>query len=108
MARTQITDAGAGDIDGNGNYSVVASTADGNNFVLAHDFESEEAAEAVAKKVSSAGSIDETFWVFWRTTYASASFEAEEAEAHWYASAIRSGACSEDDPSIPDNVRTLL
>lgn len=108
MERTPITEAGALDIDGNGNYSVVASTAVGNNFVLAHAFESAAAAEATARKVEAAGSIDEDCWVFWRTTYGSAAFEAEEAEAYLYASAIRSGACSEDDPSIPNNIRTLL
>ena len=105
---TPITDAGALDIAGTGNYSVVAATAAGNNFVLAHAFESEAAAEATARKVEAAGSIDEDRWVFWRTTYGSAAFAEEEAEAYLYASAIRSGACSEDDPSIPNNIRTLL
>ena len=108
MERTPITEAGALDVDGNGNYSVVASTSVGNNFILCHAFESEGAAEAVARKVSAAGSIDEDRWVFWRTTYASAAFAEEEAEACMYANAIRSGAFSEDDPSIPDNIRTLL
>ena len=108
MERTQIIDAGVVDTQGNGHYSVVASTSVGNNFILCHAFESEGAAEAVAHKVRDAGSIDEARWVFWRTTYGSAAFEAEEAEAFMYASAIRSGACSENDPSIPDNIRTLL
>ena len=108
MERTTIIDAGASDIDGNGNYSVVASTAIGNNFVLAHAFESAAAAEATARKVKAAGSIDEDRWVFWRTIYGSAAFAEEEAEAFVYANAIRSGALSEDDPSIPDNIRTLL
>jgi hypothetical protein len=108
MERTPITEAGALDVDGNGNYSVVAATAVGNNFILCHAFESEGAAEAVARKVSAAGSIDEGRWVFWRTTYGSAAFAEEEAEACMYAAAIRSGAFSEDDPSIPDNIRTLL
>jgi len=108
MERTQITDAYAVDTQGNGHYSVVASTAAGSNFILCHAFDSEEAAKATAHKVSAAGSIDEARWVFWRTTYGSAAFEVEEAEAFMYASAIRSGACSENDPSIPDNIRTLL
>lgn len=108
MERTQITDANAVDTQGNGHYSVVASTAAGNNFILCHSFDSEEAAEATAHKVRDAGSIDEARWVFWRTTYGSAAFEAEEAEAFMYASAIRSGACSENDSAIPDNIRTLL
>tara|TARA_R110000850_G_scaffold241815_1_gene366414 strand:+ start:261 stop:587 length:327 start_codon:yes stop_codon:yes gene_type:complete len=108
MERTPITDAGALDIDGDGNYSVVAATAVGHNFVLAHAFESEAAAEATARKVETAGSIDEDRWVFRRTTYGSAAFAEEEAEAFVYANAIRSGAFSEDDPSIPDNIRTLL
>jgi len=107
MERTQITDAYAVDTQGNGHYSVVASTAAGSNFILCHAFDGEEAAKATAYKVRDAGSIDEARWVFWRTTYGSAAFEAEEAEAAFYASAIRSG-CSEDDPSIPDNIRTLL
>jgi hypothetical protein len=108
MERTPITDADAVDTQGNGFYSVVASTAAGNNFVLCHSFDSKEAAEATAHKVRDAGSIDEARWVFWRTTYGSAAFEAEETEAHMYASVIRSGACSEDDPAIPDNIRELL
>jgi len=57
MERTTIIDAGASEIDGNGNYSVVASTAIGNNFVLAHAFKSAAAAEATARKVKAAGSI---------------------------------------------------
>ena len=108
MTRTPITDAGSVDTEGNGNYSVVADTSAGNNFILCHAFESKTDAEAVARKVRAAGSIDEAHWVFWRTTYGSAAFEAEEAEAHMYANSIRSGACSEDDPSIPANIRTLL
>ncbi len=108
MERTPITDAGAVDTQGNGDFSVVASTAAGKNFVLCHSFDSESSAEATARRVRDAGSIDEARWVFWRTTYGSAAFEDEEAEAYMYASAIRSGACSEDDPSIPDNIRTLL
>ena len=78
MERTKITDAGALDIAGNGNYSVVAATDAGNNFVLAHAFESAAAAEATARKVEAAGSIDEDRWVFWRTTYGSAAFEAQQ------------------------------
>lgn len=108
MERTPITDADAVDTQGNGYFSVVASTATGNNFVLCHSFDSEGAAKATARKVREAGSIDEARWVFWRTTYGSAAFEAEEAEAHIYASAIRSGAASEDDPMIPDTIRELL
>ena len=108
MERTPIIDAGAVDTQGNGHYAVCASTAAGHNFLLCHHFDSREAAEATAHKVRDAGSIDEARWVFWRTTYGSAAFEAEEAEAFMYASAIRSGACSENDPSIPDNIRTLL
>tara|TARA_R110002110_G_scaffold202942_3_gene414091 strand:+ start:8989 stop:9330 length:342 start_codon:yes stop_codon:yes gene_type:complete len=108
MERTPITDSGAVDIDGNGNYSVVASTAAGNNFVLCHHFEDEASAKALGRKVAAAGSIDEARWSFWRTTYGSAAFVEEEAEADMYAHAIRSGAFSEDDPSIPDNIRTLL
>lgn len=108
MERTPITDADAVDTQGNGYFSVIASTATGNNFVLCHSFDSEGAAKATARKVREAGSIDEARWVFWRTTYGSAAFEAEEAEAHMYASAIRSGACSEDDPAIPDTIRELL
>jgi len=106
--RTEITGSGAVDIEGTGDYSVVASTAYGNNFVLCHRFDSEEAAEVVARKVERVGSIDEDRWVLWRTTYGSAAFEEEEAEAFLYASSIRSGAISEDDPAIPDNIRTLL
>jgi hypothetical protein len=106
--RTPIIGSDAVDIEGNGNYSVTASTPTGNNFVLRHCFDSKEAAEDVARKVDAAGAIDESRWSFWRTTYGSAAFEVEEAEAHMYAIAIRSGACSEDDPSIPDNIRTLL
>ena len=106
--RTAITASGAVDIEGAGNYSVVASTADGNNFVLCHRFNSEEAAEVVARKVEGVGSIDEDRWDFWRTTYGSAAFVEEEAEAFLYAGAIRSGAVSEDDPAIPANIRTLL
>jgi hypothetical protein len=106
--RTEITDSGAVDIEGAGTYSVVASTADGNNFVLCHRFYSEGAAEVVARKVKRAGSIDEDCWVFWRTTYGSPAFEAEEAEAYLYAGSIRSGVISEDDPAIPANIRTLL
>ena len=106
--RTPITGSGAVDINGTGNFSVVASTALGNNFVLNSMFDNEAAATAVARTVAAAGSIDEARWVFWRTTYGSAAFVEEEAEADMYAHAIRSGAFSEDDPSIPDNIRTLL
>ena len=108
MKRTLIIDAGAVDTQGNGHYSLYASTAAGNNFILSHSFDSEEDAEALAVKVREVGSIDEDLWVFWRTTYGSAAYEAEEAEAALYASSIRSGVCYEDDPSIPDNIRELL
>ena len=108
MERTPIIDASAVDTQGNGHYAVCASTAAGHNFLLCHHFDREEAAEATARKVRAFGSIDEARWVYWRSTYGSAAFEAEEREAHMYASSIRSGACSEDDPSIPHNIRTLL
>jgi hypothetical protein len=108
MSRTPITDAGAADLEGDGYYSVIASTADGNNFVLPHSFVSEETAKVVAGKVASVGSIDAARWVFWRTTYGSAAFEVEESEACLYAKAIQSGALSEQDPSIPESIKTLL
>jgi|TARA_R110002020_G_C15809071_1_gene731978 hypothetical protein len=108
MKRTPIIDAGAVDTQGNGHYSLAASTAGGENFLLCHSFDSEEDVEALAVKVREVGSIDEDLWVFWRTTYGSAAYEAEEAEAALYASSIRSGVCSEDDPNIPDNIRVLL
>jgi hypothetical protein len=108
MTRTPIITSDAVDIEGNGVFDVVASTPHGKNFVLRHNFDSETAAEVVARKVNEVGSIDESRWSFWRTTYGSAAYEVEEAEAHMYAESIRSGACSEDDPSIPANIRTLL
>ena len=108
MERTSITYADAVDIDGDGQYSVVAATSAGDNFILCHAFESEAAAKATARKVLVARSIDEDRWNFWRATYGSSSYMAEEAEAHMYASAIRLGLCSEDYPLIPDNIRTLL
>lgn len=108
MERTPIIDAGAVDTEGSGHYAVCASTAAGHNFLLCHHFDSQEAAEATAAKVRGVGSIDEARWVYWRSTYGSAAYEAEEREAHMYASAIRFGGLSEDDPSIPTNIRTLL
>ena len=108
MTRTPIITSDAVDIEGNGVFDVVASTPGGDNFILRHHFDSESAAEAVARKVDKVGSIDEDHWIWWRTTYGSPAFEVEEAEAHMDATAIRSGACSEDDPSIPANIRTLL
>jgi len=63
---------------------------------------------ALADAVCDKGSINPDKWVFHRAIYGSPAFEAEEAEAHMYATAIRSGACSEDDPLIPTNIRTLL
>ena len=51
MKRTPIIDAGAVDTQGNGHYSLYASTAGGENFLLCHNFDSEEDAEALAVRV---------------------------------------------------------
>jgi hypothetical protein len=108
MSRTPITNACAADLDGDGVFYVVASTAHGNNYVLDYRFDDEESARALGRKVAAAGSIDESRWVFLRTVYGSAAFEVEEAEASLYANAIRSGSLHEDDPAIPGNIRELL
>ena len=108
MNRIPIINACAGDLDGDGVFYVVASTAHGDNYVLDYRFDDEESARALGRKVAAAGSIDEFLWVFLRTTYGTPAFEAEESEASLYANAIRSGSLHEDDPTIPGNIRELL
>tara|TARA_S200000501_G_scaffold249707_1_gene233936 strand:+ start:378 stop:704 length:327 start_codon:yes stop_codon:yes gene_type:complete len=108
MTRTPIRTAYAVDTEGNGFYCVAAETASGSSFVLHASFDCKADATRQAAKVDAAGSIDEAHWEFWRTIYGSEDFLKEEADAALYADSIRAGACSEDDPSIPANIRTLL
>lgn len=120
----KITNAYAGDFEGNGVYGVVAETADGevytlNGFSVSRKIVSRmimgtatledaglERATRLAEKVKAKGEIDKTLWSYWRTIYGSTAFQAEEVEAAAAADMVRAGLASEEE--FPTYIRTLL
>jgi len=102
----KISQAGAIDVNGSGNWTVAADTPRGDVYLLAHNWEDERRAEAFSKRVMERGTIDPDRWVHWRTVYGSDAFQEEEAEAYMYASSLRAGVGRLED--VPENIRTLL
>lgn len=104
MTITKIKTCYAGEYDGQ--FGIVAETAEGRRFFHRHAFKSLANATRRAFDVVAAGSITEERWVESYPIYGSDAQQAEEAEAGEYAYALSRGHGSMAD--VPEYLQSYL